>query len=642
MAEAISSFEQLSKIAAEAPEEKPAQKECLSEEKNIKSFDFVKWHEKHMSDNPIKTIKEQPDRTIYLLDKCPFDETHTGHKEACVIQYKTGMLAFKCHHNSCKNRKWKELRILKEPEAYKFKGFSQKEKRDKNQPVELPPIPTENIPDEEMPLETLLATYKKRLYIQEDYNLTAPLCAFIGNFLPDEPDIMGLVQPSGSLKTEILRAFGETENQYAYPVSSITDHTLVSGHEDNIDTVALLRNRILVIKDLTTLLAKKEDIRSAVFADFRELTDGYIKKEFGNGIKKEYKGIHSSILFGCTNAIERYYSMYSNLGARMMFIRAKNDPKEARKKAGENRGRTKEMREELHKAMMIFVKKSLENIEKEGLPEIPEDISEYLGNLCDFLAIIRTQIHHDFKGEIDEVPEPEFPTRIFNTTCKMMQVYASINGRKKIIEEDKLFAMRFIADNIPTMRMRVLNHLKKNEKRSTSLIAEKSKLSTAAVRRALTEMTALGIVQRTARESKRKAQTIQEYSDTEKEGVIGATDGRSDSYSLVKKWFPAIKQLRGVIRSGLVFNSNKEEVKKDENKEKSIEEGSNNALSPKDTFQSSQPENRRERIEALLSWLGSEEKPKLEAEEKFGADVVSHCFHEGITFEPHPGQIKAI
>jgi hypothetical protein len=131
----------------------------------------------------------------------------------------------------------------------------------------------------------------------------------IANFCEGSPDILGIIGPSGSTKTELIRSLGETQNQYVYPVSTITEHTLVSGHKDSNDLVPQLKGRILAIKDLTSILARKEDVRAAIFADFRELTDEYIRKEFGNGIAKEYGGIHSSILFASTTAIERYYSM---------------------------------------------------------------------------------------------------------------------------------------------------------------------------------------------------------------------------------------------------------------------------------------------------------------------------------------------
>lgn len=82
----------------------------------------------------------------------------------------------------------------------------------------------------------------------------------------------------------------------------------------------MLRVRPIIVKDLTSLLAKREDTRSAIFADFREITDGYIRKEFGSGVKKEYHNIHSSLIFGCTPAIEHYYSLYSNLVLEWAFF----------------------------------------------------------------------------------------------------------------------------------------------------------------------------------------------------------------------------------------------------------------------------------------------------------------------------------
>ena len=175
----------------------------------------------------------------------------------------------------------------------------------KERRLKLPDIPLELITGTTHTIIELLECFKSRLHIEEDYNITAPVCAFLGNFLAHEPDIIGVVQPSGSIKTELLRTFGDTENQYCYPISSVTEHTFVSGLKDNFDTLPLLQGRAIIIKDLTSLLSRKEDVRAAVFADFRELTDGYIGKEFGNGVKKEYHNIHSSILFGCTPAIER-------------------------------------------------------------------------------------------------------------------------------------------------------------------------------------------------------------------------------------------------------------------------------------------------------------------------------------------------
>lgn len=395
--------------------------------------------------------------------------------------------------------------------------------------IDLPPIPQEDIGDAPCKLPELLTVFHKWLHTEEDYNITAPTCALLANFVLGEPDIIGIIQPSGSNKTELLRSFGEKENQYIYPLSSITEHSFISGHKDNIDTVQVLRKRIVIIKDLTTMLSRKEDVRSAIFADMRELTDGYMHEEFGNGIKKEYHDIHSSILFGSTNAIERYYSMYSNLGARMMFIRPHNDPQKARRQSTKNQDVLKEMREELHASMMRFIKTALDDIRRVGLPEMPEDLIEHIGERCDFLAVARTTIHHNFKGIIDEVPEPEFPTRINNTVCRLARIHAFISGRAVGDKEDDAFALRIIADNIPTTRMVALRVLTE-EWQTTSELSEAAQASTEATRNLLSELTALGVIDRKARESKE----------------IGE-DKRADSYRISCRWAPAIEQLRGVI-----------------------------------------------------------------------------------------------
>lgn len=194
----------------------------------------------------------------------------------------------------------------------------------------LPPIMYEKISDYPCAIIELLATFKKWLYIGEDYNIIGAAAGILANFCPGDPDIIGIVGPSGSTKTEIIRSLGETQNQFVYPVSSITEHTLVSGHKNSKDIIPQLQGRLLAIKDFTSILAKDEKVRSQIFADFRDFTDGYLRKEWGNGISKEYKNIHSSILFASTNQIERYYSMHASLGQRIIFLRPKNDSEKSR------------------------------------------------------------------------------------------------------------------------------------------------------------------------------------------------------------------------------------------------------------------------------------------------------------------------
>lgn len=52
----------------------------------------------------------------YTLEECPFDSSHQG-KDAAVFDRPDG-LGFKCFHNSCSDRGWREFRELFEPNAY--------------------------------------------------------------------------------------------------------------------------------------------------------------------------------------------------------------------------------------------------------------------------------------------------------------------------------------------------------------------------------------------------------------------------------------------------------------------------------------------------------------------------------------------
>lgn len=67
------------------------------------------------------------DGVKYILDCCPFDSNHRG-KDACIFKRRNGAIGFKCFHNSCSDKEWKDVRLLYEPDAY-TKRYDFEEKR---------------------------------------------------------------------------------------------------------------------------------------------------------------------------------------------------------------------------------------------------------------------------------------------------------------------------------------------------------------------------------------------------------------------------------------------------------------------------------------------------------------------------------
>ena len=392
-------------------------------------------------------------------------------------------------------------------------------------------IPIEAITMECNTVDALLEIFHKWAFFIEPYNIIAPICAAVLNFCNYEPTYFGIVGPSGSMKTEMMRVFGERDNQFVYPFSTLTQSSLISGWKANEDVIPQLQHRMIVIKDLTTLLSAKEDERNLVFAQFRELSDGFYHKPWGRGVDKFYWDINSSILFASTNAIEQFSGFNSTLGTRLMFFRPKGDPIKASLKSIENMGKETEMRQELHEATMAFIDHQHQRLQREELPELPNAMEADILNLCAFLAKVRAHVSRDWQKNIDALPEAEYPTRLFKAICSMARVHAFIHQREAN-DDDRDFAYRIIKDNIPLAKVKVLERMKETL-RSTTMVAQFTGMSTTYTRRTLEDLHALGLIEKVAGEAEK---------DADFEGRKNA-----DAWAIKKEYVGAVRTLVPLI-----------------------------------------------------------------------------------------------
>ena len=113
----VNDFTLLQALAAEFEENKPSAlvQDTIQTEKKGK-FDLQKFISDH--NIPVKSIENTPNGTVkYVLEHCLFDESHKG-KDAAIFQKPDGTCGYKCFHNSCSNKHWKDVRLLFEPNAY--------------------------------------------------------------------------------------------------------------------------------------------------------------------------------------------------------------------------------------------------------------------------------------------------------------------------------------------------------------------------------------------------------------------------------------------------------------------------------------------------------------------------------------------
>ena len=102
----------LEKLAAELPQEEI--KPTKYNNYNPSEFDIEDWMSRYGLEYRKDSYK---DGIKYVLSECPFDSSHKD-PDSMVTVAPSGAIGFKCLHNSCRDRHWRDLRLLFEPDAY--------------------------------------------------------------------------------------------------------------------------------------------------------------------------------------------------------------------------------------------------------------------------------------------------------------------------------------------------------------------------------------------------------------------------------------------------------------------------------------------------------------------------------------------
>lgn len=104
----------------------PASPVSSGKSTTARSFDLATWIQKHQLDvigpRPWKTGGQK-----WVFKVCPWNAEHTD-KSAYIVQQADGAIAAGCQHNGCRDKDWKALRRLYEPDIYTSKARSGQER----------------------------------------------------------------------------------------------------------------------------------------------------------------------------------------------------------------------------------------------------------------------------------------------------------------------------------------------------------------------------------------------------------------------------------------------------------------------------------------------------------------------------------
>lgn len=341
--------------------------------------------------------------------------------------------------------------------------------------------------------EELRDVFTRWLYLPDDIPLRYVLSLVVANKLEGDPVWGFLIAPPGGTKTELINALCRIGG--IYPLSDLTAQTFASGlRGEGVSLLERLPNEaILTLKDFTTVLSMHRDARQVVLAQLREIYDGAYSKEFGTGKKVEWRG-KLGLIAGVTPVVDQFTALYSALGERFIQLRISHGSvEELAKKASRNRGRERQMREELADAVAKF----FAGLTIVDVP-IPDEILEKIIAAARFIALGRSQVIREsyHTRDIELIPEPELPTRVLKQLSNLAVAHAIIMGKARVDSEDLELIARIAHDSIPRNRLKVLLDLRAYGESETTEVAERLGLPTSTTRRLLEDVTALGMAQR--------------------------------------------------------------------------------------------------------------------------------------------------
>jgi len=253
-------------------------------------------------------------------------------------------------------------------------------------------------------LTELHAEYRKILLLSnKDLEaIDVVLGLMLDPLIPDELCWVFLISPPSSGKTVILRSLHN--KKWSIMVDSITNKSFISG-KTYIDRVTQeerlvegllpkLKNKTLIMKELTTTLGKGKDMRMDLFGQLRAIYDEEYSAVFGTidlaMIPEEWTHIKMGLIAGCVPYIDRYETINTILGARFLKLRLSYvNRKAATRMAMKLGGKTKAMQKKLNRKVCRFLSNLV--VPKE-ITEIPEKYEDAIINLAEAIVQIRKPI----------------------------------------------------------------------------------------------------------------------------------------------------------------------------------------------------------------------------------------------------------
>jgi hypothetical protein len=313
-------------------------------------------------------------------------------------------------------------------------------------------------------MDDLKGIIHKYLYLEDDTIVDVMMGAYVANRLPGDPSWILFVAPPSMAKTELLRGF--SGHRHAYFLSSLTPSTLISGMKptkNNPEPSLLpkLSDKVLILKDFTTVLSMRSEQQSEILSQLREVYDGSFVKAFGTGHSISWSG-HMGLMGAVTPVYDRHHSVIGAMGDRFLLYRntvTKANRHRMNVKAMENAGSEKHIRYELQESIHGFIDQ-FEKAGKNRLCRISSEIEDAMNHLACFCADARCSVERDPRSKlILYKPRSEGPSRLIKQLKQIGNGIARVHGKTTIDEEVYRIIRKIGIDLVETSRLEIIGAL---------------------------------------------------------------------------------------------------------------------------------------------------------------------------------------
>jgi hypothetical protein len=314
--------------------------------------------------------------------------------------------------------------------------------------------------------------------------------------LAGDPLWLLLISAPGNAKTETVSSLAGAGAHVTSTIAS--EGALLSGSprkgQNKSATGGLLRKigerGLLVLKDVTSILASDRNVRTAVLAALREVYDGKWERNVGvdGGKTLTWTG-RITVVGACTTAWDAAHAVMAVMGDRFVLIRSgsKTGRNQAGNQAIRNTGRETVMRAELAAAVSGLVR----HIDTEHPYELNDNEIGQLIKAADIVTYSRTAVERDYKGDPIDAHAPEMPTRFAKQLAQLVRGGLALGMRR---EAAMRLALRCARDSFPPLRSEILLDLARNPATRTVDVSKRIVKPYRTVRRELEALHTLGLL----------------------------------------------------------------------------------------------------------------------------------------------------